>query len=201
MLKEYDYALFRFFHHELRQPWLDPIAKLITDSGLGQVQFLLCLPTVFFAPTRRLFWRLAIAIIAVGSLAPLAKRVVPRDRPSNLYDSLPMEAYYQGSFPSGHTTSSFAVATVLYLYFRGTNKHWIGKLALIWAACVGLSRCYVGVHWPSDVLAGALLGFAGGVAIHLGSESILARKTKASGIVHVDAHSPDTPIQPGPSSR
>lgn len=132
----------------------------------------------------------------MSSLTPLTKQVVPRDRPSNLYDSLPMEAYYQGSFPSGHTTSSFAVATVLYLYFRATNKRWIGQLAALWATSVGINRCYVGVHWPSDVLAGALLGFSGGVAIHLVSESLIARKAKASGIVNVDAHSVDPTIQP-----
>jgi undecaprenyl-diphosphatase len=57
------------------------------------------------------------------------------------------------SFPSGHTMSSFAAAMVLFL----TNKK-IGIPALILAAFISLSRLYLYVHFPTDVLAGAVLG-------------------------------------------
>jgi membrane-associated phospholipid phosphatase len=65
------------------------------------------------------------------------------------------------SFPSGHTLSAFAVATLLVvgLRLRGWRLAGVGVLA----ACVGLSRVAVGAHWPFDVLGGAALGAACGV--------------------------------------
>ncbi|MFA6414503.1 MAG: phosphatase PAP2 family protein [Candidatus Paceibacterota bacterium] len=65
------------------------------------------------------------------------------------------------SFPSGHTIFFFALATVIYCF----NRTW-GTVALVAAALVGLSRIYVGVHWPTDVLAGALLGALTGWAVY-----------------------------------
>lgn len=58
------------------------------------------------------------------------------------------------SFPSGHTAASFAVGVLL---FRKLPKRY-GIPALVLAALIGFSRLYLGVHYPSDVLAGALLG-------------------------------------------
>ncbi len=60
------------------------------------------------------------------------------------------------SFPSGHTGSSFAAAVVMY---RGLPKK-VGVPALVFAFLMGFSRLYVGVHYPSDVIGGALIGTA-----------------------------------------
>lgn len=68
------------------------------------------------------------------------------------------------SFPSGHATLSFALATSLSL----SHPRWyVVAPSLTWAAAVALSRMWVGVHYPSDVLAGALLGGAAGAGVHL----------------------------------
>ncbi len=64
------------------------------------------------------------------------------------------------SFPSGHSLSAFAVATLLILGFRLRGWRLTGVLAL--AGLIGLSRIAVGAHWPLDVVAGALLGSACG---------------------------------------
>ncbi len=61
---------------------------------------------------------------------------------------------FNDSFPSGHTTFSFALATAIYFY----TNHKIGLLFLLGATLIGLSRIVVGIHWPFDILAGAILG-------------------------------------------
>ena len=64
------------------------------------------------------------------------------------------------SFPSNHATAAFAIATAVLLYNRT-----MGVVLLVVAALIGLSRVYVGLHYPGDVLVGALLG--GGIALAL----------------------------------
>lgn len=64
----------------------------------------------------------------------------------------------RSAFPSGHTMTAFLLAGTLTL---NTGKRWLSWLGLGLACLVGLSRMAVGVHWPSDVLAGAALGWAG----------------------------------------
>lgn len=85
------------------------------------------------------------------------KNSLRRKRP---YDALPgfrsrIVASDEFSFPSGHTSAAFLFVTLVVLY--------LGPLALplyLWAAAVGMSRVYLGVHFPSDTVMGALLGTA-----------------------------------------
>jgi undecaprenyl-diphosphatase len=62
------------------------------------------------------------------------------------------------SFPSGHSNASFAVATAIF-----TRNKKLGIPALILAAAIAISRLYVFVHWPTDVLVGSLTGICGGI--------------------------------------
>lgn len=64
------------------------------------------------------------------------------------------------SFPSGHAAIFFALATAIYFF----NKKW-GIIGFIIALLVGISRIYVGVHWPIDILGGAMIGIVAGVII------------------------------------
>ncbi len=106
----------------------------------------------------------SLASLVVAGLARLA--VVPwvgRDRPSNLGFAHPLEPPMGStSFPSGHATTTFAIAAVLVWAYCRMEDHWIAWTGLGWAVFVGLARVYVGVHYPLDVVGGAALGTASG---------------------------------------
>lgn len=80
------------------------------------------------------------------------------------------------SFPSGHASSSFAAATAILLHNRKA-----GALAMIYALMVAFSRLYNFVHYPSDVIAGALLGIACAVSVFLIAEKMYPAGGSASG--------------------
>lgn len=84
----------------------------------------------------------------------IMKPIVDRPRPFELYDlPLIVDPPVTPSFPSGHTASSFAAAASIFYYNRRA-----GVPALLAASAVGISRIYLCVHWPTDVIAGALIG-------------------------------------------
>ncbi|MDO5862061.1 MAG: phosphatase PAP2 family protein [Thermoplasmata archaeon] len=84
------------------------------------------------------------------------KPMVGRERPYEVTGfEILVSAASTSSFPSGHTAFSFAAATAIFIH----NRRW-GIPALVFAALVGISRMYLYMHWPTDVLAGALIGIA-----------------------------------------
>jgi membrane-associated phospholipid phosphatase len=82
-----------------------------------------------------------------------------RKRPAESYPGLivPYKDVYRYSFPSGHTSLAFATAASLSIQFK---KWYVIVPAYLWAASVGYSRIYLGVHYPSDVITGAAVGIA-----------------------------------------
>ena len=77
------------------------------------------------------------------------------------------------SFPSGHSNASFAVATAIF----SRNKK-LGIPALILAAAIAISRLYVFVHWPTDVLVGTIIGICGGIISYFIVDFIYKRLKK-----------------------
>ncbi len=77
-----------------------------------------------------------------------------------VYVNVMFERLFQNSMPSGHTQTAFTVATVLLWAYKRAGKltFWNGCFVCALACAVGLSRVYVGAHFPVDVLAGAGLG-------------------------------------------
>jgi membrane-associated phospholipid phosphatase len=107
-----------------------------------------------------------LASTAVGGLFTASlKFAFSRPRPKKTYPNDIVQYTKAGSysFPSGHTSQAFATATSISLLYP---KWYIIAPAYLWASGVGYSRMYLGVHYPSDVLAGALLGSASAIGTH-----------------------------------
>lgn len=99
---------------------------------------------------------MSLALVASSASTYILKRIVNRERPAYSYpDIQASETQKYHSFPSGHTSNAFCTATSLSLTFK---KWYYVVPAFVWAGAVGYSRMHLGVHYPSDVLAGALLG-------------------------------------------
>jgi membrane-associated phospholipid phosphatase len=98
--------------------------------------------------------------LAVG-LSTGLKYVVNRTRPYNEYpdDIIKRDDTGPYSFPSGHTTAAFATATAMTLSYK---KWYVAVPSYAYAGFVGYSRMRLGVHYPSDVLGGAVIGIASG---------------------------------------
>jgi len=90
---------------------------------------------------------------------------INRTRPGDRYPDLifPAGPAHGQSFPSGHTSLAFATATELTIQYK---KWYVAVPAFIWASSVGYSRMYLGKHYPSDILGGAMVGVGGGLASH-----------------------------------
>lgn len=106
-------------------------------------------------------WLLA-AVVAQSALVAILKALVGRVRPCDALGwcvPLGVPSPGGGSFPSGHAAGAFAFAA----FVSVRAPRWAAP-ALLWAALVAWSRCVLGVHYPTDVVAGALLGSAVGLA-------------------------------------
>lgn len=143
---------------DLRQPWLDPVVSLFTKLGDAGVLFIaLSLGFLVFKPTRKAGIA-ALMAMALGLLITniTIKPLVERPRPWLDWPIIPLVMENDpNSFPSGHTCVAFAAGLS---WARTLPRKGKRICAVALAVLMGLSRLYVGVHYPSDVLAGALIG-------------------------------------------
>lgn len=173
----FDFALLEFFHNLNLGPaggFFDFFFKFITLLG-EEGLFLIILSIIFmlFKKTRKIGFAMLLAII-VGSLITnvTVKPLVARPRPFqntesefyNLFHQWWMDAgsvhVGEKSFPSGHTTSAMAAMAG---YFFVSKKKSISWVAFIFAVLMGLSRIFLCVHYPSDVVGGLIAGLIAGL--------------------------------------
>jgi membrane-associated phospholipid phosphatase len=123
-------------------------------------------------------YELVLNIAISTGISQLLKVTINRERPADRY---PNDIFVNGpvhgqSFPSGHTTLAFATATTLALDY----KRWYFVVpAYLWAGTVGYSRMYLGKHYPSDVLAGAIIGIGTGYFSHWLRKKLFTEKQSA----------------------
>lgn len=116
----------------------------------------------------------AAAILFNTASTTLLKNVVKRERPYNTYTGIfPDKIESDYAFPSGHTSSAFATATSLAIT---TKKWYVAVPAFAWSASVGYSRIYLGQHYPSDVIMGAIVGTSSAIICHWASKQLAKRK-------------------------
>lgn len=142
----------------LRADCLDPIIKAITYLGNGGIFWILVCILLMLIKKTRATGAVCSCSLAVTFLINnlILKNVIARVRPYEAIESLTriIGAQSDFSFPSGHSGASFAVAVVIFMEMP--KKY--GIPAVILAFLIALSRLYVGVHYPSDVIAGIATG-------------------------------------------
>ncbi|MDB5179143.1 MAG: transrane acid phosphatase [Patescibacteria group bacterium] len=161
-----DYAILQAIH-SMASPALDGLAMVITNAG-GPGFILAATLMLTLVLARRRQRRLAsFAMFAVGSavvMNTVLKLIFQRSRPS-LWQTLVTEKSY--SFPSGHAMASSALAFAVIALCWHTKWRWyVVAGATAYFVAVGLSRVYLGVHYPSDVLGAWCISLAWVVTIY-----------------------------------
>jgi undecaprenyl-diphosphatase len=152
----------------LRVGWLDWFfIDLSWIGSLGAVWIAIALVLAVLWRRPSLFLTVLVADVVADLLAELGKLIVQRHRPFETQIGPPSNAH---SFPSGHTATSFACATVLSVL----APRWRVPFFLL-ATLIALSRVYNGMHYPTDVLAGALLGVLTALLLLSASPRLLRR--------------------------
>jgi undecaprenyl-diphosphatase len=123
------------------------------------------------------FFFLAATFFLTLGVTDLTKQYVARLRPNNVEAFTDLIRILQKptsySFFSGHASTSFSIVTFMVLALRGFNR-WI-YLAYLWPFIFVLSRIYVGVHYPSDILVGALVGTLLAILGYKANQTVIER--------------------------
>ncbi len=107
---------------------------------------------------RRMSMVILASTLGAALIVNVLKHTIDRERPFEMLHTVSkLDVGGGGSFPSGHTSDAFAAAMIISLLVR---RWWVAAPLLIWACTVGWTRMALGVHYPSDVLAGALVGIS-----------------------------------------
>lgn len=171
-LIQWDQSVFMKINGDWNNPLFDAIMPVLRNSLTWAPLYLFVLLLVLFNFKAKGVWW-AVFFISTVALTDMIgtnvfKHAFERWRPCNDPDfsthvRLLLKQCAGGySFTSNHAANHFGMATFFFITFRHLLKKW-ALIAFVWAAAICYAQVYVGVHYPSDVLVGALLGIAFGI--------------------------------------
>ena len=166
-LQSLDIALFHFINGTLSNPVFDWLMPVLSGRGVPWLPaVIVAVPAILIFGSKRLKICALLMVLVVALGDPLVigsiKEAIGRHRPCiDLPDIVArLGCTTSGSMPSAHAANWFAMATVAFLFYR--RSAWF---MLPLAAAVAFSRVYCGVHYPSDITAGAILGTGYAIAL------------------------------------
>jgi len=158
-MERIDTQMFSFVNNSpLRSKSFDSFMLLITQLGEGWIVLLL-MTVIHYGLGMSGSWygESFVTVLAAGVVCQVVKKYFPRSRPVCVLSNVNVvgKRLVSGSFPSGHTATSFALAVVF-------SYHWsdFTNLFFMIAGLIGVTRIYVGAHFPFDVFWGGLIGFS-----------------------------------------
>ena len=152
---ELDLNIYKFFSENIINDKLTPIVKVITHIGGAKIVFVLTVLAIILIKGLKNKLFLLTGIVGTAGLNVVLKHIVQRERP-NINRLIPEEGY---SFPSGHSMMSMAfygmLIFLIFKYVKNTALKWTLIVILtILLSTIGITRIYLGVHYPSDVIGG-----------------------------------------------
>ena len=180
MIQAFDEAFIRFVYENVQGGFLDGVVPVITKFGDKGILWIvltiaLVIACIKYKKLRCVAISCALALIFSGLFCNLIlKPMVMRTRPYDLIEiELLVERLSDYSFPSGHTSAAFAFASALWL-----NNRKFGWIAVLAATIMALTRLYLCVHFPTDVLAGLVLGvICGWIGFNIAKRLIKNKET------------------------
>ena len=154
-----DKKVLKFFNTRFRTPFFDKLMPGLTFFGSTEFSIVFFIVLFFIrkqtAELEYLFWVSLFSITICGFITYALKRTFNRVRPYMTLDDLSTNkiGIDNYSFPSGHTSAAFSIATAISICFPS-----LSAIVLSIATLVGISRMYLGVHYPTDILAGFVIG-------------------------------------------
>ena len=153
-----DLNIYKFFSENIINDKLTPIVKVITHIGGAKIVFVLTVLAIILIKGLKNKLFLLTGVVGTAGLNVVLKHIIQRERP-NINRLIPEKGY---SFPSGHAMMSMAfygmLIFLIFKYVKNTALKWTLIVILtILLSTIGITRIYLGVHYPSDVIGGFLV--------------------------------------------